>query len=729
MLSKRSEDILWTNVERVCADVLEEQSGTASRLTSLLENTSEVGEASYRQGIQDAVRNAAPAFLPDGAVSQCSVALATTDKALQAIEEELESLVEALEKSHEGVSDSLRCLRSLQNELDATQIVTSHVSTFVEQVRIRKDVESAVHEAGHHSDEFRDALAFLSKITAFLDRDEYRDAPSCINARPVVRKLTSTSLIRITERLNESFNLLGVPSTSFEILRSSLLQKQNHLITFVAEHDRSLFKHVMQEYASISANVLSSELEAYCLLLSSRSTRVSDDDGRYDLSSLAQGTAKMVAAMLLETLTVKEQAQDIHSSYSCRAHISLRSCIAALQSTAEPLTCAEIQLQGDSFNPTIVEVFRNCSLYFLKQVEMEQRFVKGVFGDEEGSLLDEIFSTDGAPIICLLQREFSLWAKQPLFIEDLATTLFVCRRLRNGIATHRTLDHRILYLVRAEKELQTTFLRDLDLQVSAVNNKGRSRISSTHAEDGFCVWFQNSCSLLTNLLSIILESYGHVEAGDIRSTIYRRLQAFVDNMRSTAELSVSDLREQTAKSRVLLRCCIHLLTACDVPGDETIRAQEYRDLRSGVKQNFKSKCDEYAKIIASKFTQELHAVSSVITKSNVQTTREWLRCFHGDWMNRVEAIAKCFVFEANPQSEEYVRHARNKALQMLIDKNDVVASLVREHCPSEAHLVVSKTALTHAVRELAGFESAKTQTASVMKEKTPKDRAGWLRSK
>lgn len=527
----------------------------------------------YSHHLSAALEEAAPAFEDNGLFSQFCASLEHTDLKLESLQISLTSLVKSLEHSCHSLITSSHADQNFRSRLHILQHVTEYLSTFTQQVHVPHHLASVIEDANPHSTQFKLALNLLSEKYAILQQPSIRNTPSSKQTMLSLEKTRTVAIRRIYERLTESLHLLKTPSTSFIILRQALLFDQSSIITFLAHHNPNTFNKIADDYACLAAKHLSDDMHQYSSLFYSKSTAASNYPSAFGLTAVADSSSHIFSTLFVET----NETYDTNSPCSMRLpHIEstnvkehqvlMEKCSTAIQSPEmQPVTKSDIWLQKDNFSSTLDDSFRNCTTYFLRQVENETIFLTKTFGDAAHRLLDKIYHDKSTALLSMLQTEITVGKHQPSYLDLLLLTLFTCRNIRTALSTSRKLDCRMWYLVQAEKIIQTSFLEELDSRVDDLKTvppfTGQD-IDNIHECKN---WILQHVTWLQNILLITAMCEGNSQAADIIDIIQRRLVHFIEKLACMFENAVDTVVSHAIKNDMRLNWITCLLVAIEPP--------------------------------------------------------------------------------------------------------------------------------------------------------------------
>lgn len=567
-----------------------------------------------------------------------------------------------------------------------------------------------------HSEEFGRALGELRSKLAFVRVEVAAGSVVCSEVLDELEPLRAQVVDRVMHRLEESLRLLKVPSSTFEIMRDTLLGKRRYLLDFIADlaEDGSI-DHVLRQYVHIASRVAESAISAYCDALATWAAIERAPGSSFDLTSIARGTTSIFSAIFTETLFGPGEVADLAErtgiqkgreegdgaagalgrvgSRRERVEAVLRRWTEALRAARQPgLTLADILMRQRNSHPTVEEVCRNATLFYLDFLERERRFLTGTFGEGSATFLKNVFrDCEHSPLV-LIQAKVG----QALEHHDDLTGILICLLLnrvhRSKIVEEETHDIRITFLVHVEKVLQTRLLAEFDDSVEKLGALPAASLKAGLGEVYYSKLVAMLTDLVTGMLLVIIRATKDVSAEDIFDTIQRRLLSFVKQLVKTIELVGHSFADQSSRLRSHLRRTAVVLTVLEVPVDYVIDGDVAGQLKEPVKALFSHACEEYGACVVRKSMGELFKAQEAVEAHQYDEAKVELTRFRDKLNFKIQSMADSYSFlrDESNISRSYRRAAIEAALKDLVEKNDHVARLVQERMPADSHFVVTK---------------------------------------
>lgn len=717
----------WAEITQICSDVCDNalQDESTARAADEQNHPPAHGAVAlnpnatkYGEDMRAALETAESMFLPGGEVDQYIAALENANTDLECIEHTVDDIISSLQNRYLSLTDTAQEISQLRGSIHAVRTAENHITAFSEQLSIQPDLQETLQAANPHSQQFKVALRTLSTKLAFVHLEANAQSESCMRAGERLAELRDIALRRVKDRLALSLQLLKDPSSNFDILRDTLLRKQRALVEFAIDHDHAFGETVSREYVHLSSAVVSSSIEDYCKLLSSRPTAGRGSETRHGLSSLAQGTAGILSDILAETWTgpspkCAETTSTVpdHDSRGFDGHQSITQtkdrlddakekwAAASRRMTVPSLSAAEIVLQHQAFQPVLEEVLHNCTMFLLENVEKESVFLEDTFGEGTSHLLEDIFEGSQAPILSLLGQEIGSITAEASGLVSLLVALLVSRWHRTKIITHKSLDSRIKYLVETEKMFQTELLARLDSEIDSVTSGPDFWSEPTRLYIGYSSWVIQCSESVLAVFTISSKACTEIKAPDIFETVNRRTHSFIREM--TTEIasftSPSDGRQKTG-DEARISALASLLSALELSTSCAHSTDALRTLREPVLVLFNETCALHARNVVCRHSYELTEIEVNVNSEGVDKMKTVLSMFYSNWEQTVQAVSDDYIFmEGHLICQKYCHIARNFAFNVLSDRNDQIASLIRLHSPENAHLIVPKAALLHLI--------------------------------
>lgn len=705
----QNDEDLWAELTTLCSDIAVQNESALSQIC-LTTSTQ-----SYQTAMEAALRPANKTFALNGEIDKCLDSFNDAQGRLSSIEQSLAQIITSLQDPSAKLSETTREITFTMEKVNALALINDQVATVAEKFRLPQELAEDIRGANPHSDKFRSALAVLSVKITTTDMKAYQDAPGCVAIKGLVDELRETALSRVEQRLKQSLELLANPASNFEILQNALLRDQEHLLQFISKHEKQLSQRISREYVSVASKAVLAEMKSYCSVFNARRGQPSGQNVSLDISSLSSGTSDMLFAIFSETFADSSETADgkrrgeesVHAADE--GHVLRRGpssnlipkytaevCFAALQrSTSASLSKAELIVNSRVVSSMrLDEVFQNCATHFLEHATKESDFLQQSFG--EYALLDEVFQNVNTPVLSLFEEEIQAAKHLPSFLASLLLSLFFSRAHRSRIYTQNSIDVRISFLVKAEKLLQTVFIQYFDRKRDNLIHMPDLSMKQGPTDIHCAVWVLEHAEFIQDVHNVVVACSSQIRADDLVDIVKRKLQSFCNEMHGQISLAALKSMDKALRSKLRLRCYASLLSLLRGTGKYCVNDCICGVLKEPMEKVFDSSALHYSGLMVSKHTAELLHVDSRI--DSLQSIRANLDVFRADFAERVRTISEEFNFLDAPEiAAQYAHAARKSAFKSLSDANNRVTFLMQRKWPNELHLVVSNSALAHAV--------------------------------
>lgn len=694
MQRSRHSDQFWTEVQQTC-EALNSDIYLPTDLEAHLRRTlSERNHSqSYHRKLRVALDPVDNIFCLENGLQSADESFVEFDNQLKVIEDKLQSIVSSLEQSASAVRDSADSLANAKRHAVHASHAVKHISGFVDALSLPDDIHNTLTVCNPHSCEFKHALAVLSRF--FSTSASEKDALSVREAMPSANSIRHSAIRRIDERFRESFLLMKEPSSSFTILRDTLLLQQRPLIDFLKDHARHLFDWLGKEYVQVAKLAFDFQVRSFYDQLSScpanptkpisGSSFVGSNATRL-LSSLWDYSSSFQQPREDDDeAAVSEHLTDVRSLEQVRKGMSDLSneCMDVLHRALDPpLTTAEVHLMETSPALSFSGLFLQLVSFFLKYEKCESRFLVELFANEGKIFLGEIFSPTENPVLeCLdlsmqfLQSEFE--------VEQLCLSLYLCRRIRENIKTHQELDHRISFCVIAERVLQTQFASQLDSRTALARKlllkeiEGRTtNVMSYNA----AAWFSVS---IARCLQTVRLGDEWISSRDMGYAFRRRLFSSVNGIVSLAESIQAKHSNVGIGIKSCMRFVVSFLFAIDTCKSlEKEKCETTEEIRALVQSCLLSVCDSYAKSYENTRLQQISQIERCCGTSSFEECLQFMAVLVKKYDNIEHFIREDIRFlRDDPTDGIYEDQAVNHILSSLLHRMESVKVTLSSNYP------------------------------------------------
>lgn len=699
---------LWTEVAAIC---------TSNQPISDPPTYSTSNKETYQVALPPILSPLDSLFAEAGPINHAQSCLSHSLAELFLIESSLDSTITKLEEHISGLDATSHHLTSLRPQ--AIHLLCQHeqLTDLINFVHIPDDLQTAIRTAHPHSSTFATALQTLSDKLGFIFLPQNSQEIACQHIRPALLALQAQALDRVNERLDQTFDLLRQPSSSFDILRNSLLCNQRHLIRFISNHadhsTRPLPANipVLQQYLAIARSILRHKTTEYTALLSKwAAEQQTFTQSPLDLVNIARGAKGIFSAVFADTLaysstphTLKERPDPelesrghARSSHDRREEVEMivNRWIDAVGAMEKPfVTEADLLIRKGGDGPRFEELYRNVVLFFADIVGKEISFLQTTFGYTAGSFVEEVVEESGDTLLGIIEEQVRTARDHNHGVVGLMICFMLNRSFRCGIPAVEPRDARVSFLLNVERILQTSLVEKFDQEARRLTESFMTPAESV-CREGHDKQLLKFAALAADVLVVVSKGAEKVDAADIIVLIERRLLSsmslLVDNIDKLG-MRLTDLADRL---KAKLQYAAEILSLLDLPEDLVSPGDMLTRLREPVLGQWSKESTAYGKYVAEQHNKEILRAISALEFGQYDAVRAELAQFRETLENKFRSIKDSYAFlaEHGNVSHPWQRAAEQLAFKELAGWNEKIARLVREHMSCDLHLLVTRSA-------------------------------------
>eukprot|EP00177_Eucheuma_denticulatum_P002335 GFKZ01004191.1.p1 GENE.GFKZ01004191.1~~GFKZ01004191.1.p1 ORF type:complete len:738 (-),score=99.26 GFKZ01004191.1:1840-4053(-) len=699
---------LWTEVAAICTSNQPAQ----DRPPFFSSN-----RATYQIALPPILRPLDSLLAEPGPISHAQSCISDSLAQLSLIESSLDSVITDLEEHLSGLNATCHQLTSLRPQATHFLCQSEKLTDLINHVQIPDDLHAAICTANPHSPAFASALQTLSDKLGFISLPENSQAIACQHIQPNLRALLARALDRVNERLEHTFDLLQQPSSSFDILRNTLLCNQRHLIRFISNHadhpahTLRTSNPALQQYLAIARSTLHHKTCEYTELLSEwAAVRQTSTHSPLHLVNIARGATEMFSAVFANTNASYSpepaQSQPRVKKLELRDHargstnrkeeveLVLGRWIDAASAMDKPyVTEADLLMRQTREGPSLEELYRNAALFFVNMAGKELSFLETTFGDAAGSFVEDVVEKSGDAVVRIIEAEVTAARNRNEGVLGLIICLMLNRRFRCGIPTVQARDVRVSFLLNVERILQTNLLEDFDEQVKRLKEIFMMPSESV-PRGGYDKQLLELGTLAADVLVVLSKGAEKVDAADITVLMERRLLSIMNLLVDNIDKLGRRLTDVTNRLKAKLHLGAEILSLFDFPQDLESPGGILTRLREPVLEQWSRASTAYGQHVAGQHNTEIVKAISALNCGQHDVVRAQLAQFRETLQAKFRSIHDSFKFLSKDGGVS--RSLRSAAEQLAFEElarwNEKVARLVREHLSDELHLLVTRSA-------------------------------------
>lgn len=696
----------WEEVETICKTLSRSDPHSSFSCSS----------SKYQSKLQNAVQILDPVFGSGGLIRTTISSLGKACEKLDEIESDLDDVIVSLEENISSLYESGSQLTAIRRKHEKLSIIDEQIAGFSKTIQVPPSLLDTIRDANPHSIEFKEALSVLSEKLSATNNTEVVQSKAIQAFHEEIASIKDVAMNRLSARLETSMKLLQEPSSTFEILRDTLLYKQRHLISFASKHWEGFSDRFVQEYVSTTKGALNSRFESYCESLASWAHLNISPRSSFDLSSIRKGTSGIFSAIFTETLSGSSHIQDVlaHSgggkilsslhSYLEEGKMDVHrkrilelmnrwtSAVNALNSPY--LAQADIMLKQRETTPFMEDLCLNSTKFFIDMVEKETKFLEQTFGIAYSRICDNIFETSELQFLSLIEAQMESFPKNHSDIEGMLICLLLNRVHRSHISPWEARDVRIDFMIKVEAALQVRLLDEMDKQIEKVaelqDDLGQSGFRELHNAN----LLASSASLAMDIFAILLKSSTEIQdcTSDIDNILHRRLLSLMKYFVKAMNFTNIESPDRMDTQKTKLRRTAVMLTMLQLPQTLSEKSAVLTHLLEPMDSHFNSLCIIYAENVIPRLT--LPNVNEALKSDNCDKLKYELVAFKEALEGHLRKIRDEFTFLRNENiSTELQNRAIRISFNVFVEKYEEIGQRVEKYFSALKHLIMQRTSI------------------------------------
>ncbi|KAA8492978.1 Vacuolar protein sorting-associated protein 52 A [Porphyridium purpureum] len=251
----------------------------------------------------------------------------------------------------------------------------AHITAFLDEIMLPIELVACIVDGHVGSDKYTSALQLLSKKVAFYELEDTKRSAAYREMRPQLERLLLKAISRVRDHLLLKLAMLKRPNTNIQIIKESVLLKQQYLFEFLQDHSAESFIEVRADYIDTMSVLYAHLFNKYLAGL----LELKDELGREGelLVDQGQGWLGSIGQML----------QQQHQHRSLFGLGERERALANLAAPAVILAVATSKNQRFLFE----EIYRSLCKMLLDTCGSEAVFDVHLFGELPGALFATLF--------------------------------------------------------------------------------------------------------------------------------------------------------------------------------------------------------------------------------------------------------------------------------------------------------------------------------------------------